>query len=96
MIEYDSLCSVTPHLYIWKVCCDEKSTLAFDKVSYDLDNILSLEMLSCVSAEDEVIAGVEDIRHNVMGLKCPGPVIESFLVVVDVGFDNIEARENYV
>ena len=47
-------------------------------------------------AEDEVIAGIEDIRHNVMGLKCPGPIIESLLVVVDVGFDNIEAREDYV
>ena len=53
-------------------------------------------MLSGVAAEDEVIAGVEDIRHDVMGLKSPGLVTELLLMIVDVGSDNIKARKDNV
>ena len=81
---------------VWEICSDKKSALAPDKVSDDLDNIFSLEVLSCVAAEDEVIAGVEDIRHDVMGLKSPGLVTEFLLMIVDVGFDNIKARKDNV
>ena len=84
------------YLCVWKICCYKKSTLAPDKVSDDLDNIFSLEVLSGVAAEDEVIAGVEDIRHDVMGLKSPGLVTKHLLMIVDVGSDNIKARKDNV
>ena len=84
------------YLCVWKICGDKKSTLAPDKVSDNFDNILSLEVLSGVAAEDEVIAGVEDICHDVMGLKSPGLVTKLLLMIVDVGSDNIKARKDNV
>ena len=84
------------YLCVRKIGGDKKSTLARDKVSDDLDNIFSLKVLSGVAAEDKVIAGVEDIRHDVMGLKSPGLVTELLLMIVDVGSDNIKARKNNV
>ena len=84
------------HLCVRKICSDEKSTFARDKVFDDPDNIFGLEVLGGVAAEDEVIAGVQDIRHDVMRLKSPGLVTESLLVIVDVGTDNVKAREDNV
>lgn len=84
------------HLCVRKICSDEKSTFARDKVFDDPDNIFGLEVLGGVAAEDEVIAGVQDIRHYVMRLKSPGLVTESLLVIDDVGTDNVKARENNV
>ena len=84
------------YLCVWIICSDKKSTVARDKVSDDPDNIFSLEVLSGVAAEDEVIAGVENIRHDVVRLKSPGLVTKFPLVVFDVGTDNIKAREDNV
>ena len=84
------------HLCVWIICSDKKSTFARDKVSDDPDNIFCLEVLSGVAAEDEVIAGVEDIRHDVMSLKSPGLVTEFLPMIVDVGADNIKACVNNV
>ena len=84
------------YLCVRKIGGDKKSTLARDKVSDDFDNIFCLKVLSGVAAEDKVIAGVEDIRHDVMGLKSPGLVTELLFMIVDVGSDNIKARKNNV
>ena len=84
------------YLCVRKICSDKKSALAPDKVSDDLDNILSLEVLSGVAAENEVIAAVENIRHDVMGLKSPGLVREILLMIVDVGSDNIKTCKDNV
>ena len=82
------------YLCVRKIGGDKKSTLARDKVSDDLDNIFSLKVLSGVATEDKVIAGVEYICHDVMGLKSPGLVTELLLMIVDVGSDNIKERQS--
>ena len=84
------------YLCIWKICRDEKFTLAVDEVSEDLDNIVCLEMLGGVATEDEVIAGVDGVCDDVMSLECPRLVTKILSVVVNVGFDNIKASEDDV
>ena len=61
---------VTPGTYfhvriIWS---EEIKTSTCEEVLENLENILSLEVLGGVPAQDEVIAGVDGVGHNIMHL----------------------------
>ena len=81
-------------LRIWR--SEEELAGALHEVSDDPHNVAGLEVLGGVTADDEVVGGLDLICHNVVNLKPPVSVAESLPVVVDIRLHDVKTSERHV
>ena len=76
------------------VCCKKKSASTVDKVLNDLLDIIGLEMLEGVPAQNQIKTLFDMIFDNIMGFKSPVFVIlEQFSMLLNVLVHNIISSE---
>ena len=85
------------YLCSWIACCKKKNASTIDKVLNYLLDILGLEMLECVSTQNQIITLFDLILDYVMLFKSPVLVIlKLFSMMINILANNIIPSVIYI
>ena len=74
-----------------------ESSLDMAHMAFHLDHVVRLEVLGGVPAQHQVVAAADLLAHDIVLPELPLRLVsEPLAVVVDVGLDNVEPREDNV